>query len=434
MFSGLLLASMATLSVASSPGRSLVSHDPVRVLAQGRALCAQGKYADGIDVIFRAAVLGQKLSSRQRRRLAWRPAAKRCFLSWIGKLSVCRPEPEVAATLTTLESVAAKAVKVAMPAVVRKAETTRKRCLARLAKLLEKHCRDEPGIDSAKTVGRVAKALGAAAKPIQTGLNKARDSCIERWRANLELRCKVHPDMATAKEAAALVPAAPKVSRSQAKKTYETCIRAMADRGLAMCRSGKYLEGRRLVEEALGRFGFYGATNQRFVDKTTADMKAQCGRFLVRLKGSVVAKLGTVRMKLALTGGFVLTGTRRLTGTFLLESKPVWANAGKATVQVRTQTCRARLGGTYNPKTHNLAWWPKEKPTCSESIQVTSPNGTARVIRETLVSDMARAARLLKSWMPGTDGSRLGLDMSGPIGGGRTVRLKGNYRLKVLHD
>lgn len=441
MLTGLVFATTAALLVPSAPGssrsgakdqRTPAVRGPVQILAQGKALCAQGNHAKGIDRIFDAGVQGQKLPARQRRRLAWRRAAKRCFLSWVKKLSACQADPSVAHNLRTLDALAAKAVKVAMPAVVRKAKAARKRCLAELPKRLEKKCRDEPGAKSNAIVGKVARALGPVAKTIANGLDKAKQACGEQWRSNLELRCKVHPDMSTAKEAAALVPAVPKALKEKAKATYEQCIRAMADRGLALCRSGKFLAGRKFVQEALGRFGFYGAKDPPYLEKVERRMKSHCGRFLVRLKGSVVARTGRIRMKLTLKGGLVLTGDKNLTGSFVLESKPVWAKAGKDRVQVRTQTCRARIGGKYNPKTHNLAWWPKQKLACSESIQVASPNGTARVVRETILADMAKAARLLKTWMPGTDGSKLGLNMSGPIGGGRSVRLQGSYELNVI--
>ncbi len=358
----------------------------------------------------------------------WRREARRCLTGWIRNIKKsCRADPGLPKRLAQLAEVERRATKIAMPRMARMAVAARRRCLAKLPGLVVARCRARPGpgsLDLAKRLLAAADA-GQARTPLV--------SCVKAWLDSLAVRCKVRPSLGLVAEAAQAVNAAPGPAKTLAKGSYESCARSAVRFGLASCDAGRYLEGRRLAAQALGRFGLFGGKDPAFESAARRDIRKRCGRFLLRLDAHLAATLPAVEMVLGLRGHLVLTGPdNRLRGTLRVESKVLSQKARRGHVLVQPQTCVFSLAGRYNPKTGNVAWHRVGSPRgCLEAVQ-RSVGGTARVTKETVVRDALQAARVLGTWTPASEGSELAVTYKGPIGGQRTVRLTGKLVVQKL--
>ncbi len=386
---------------------------------EGRRLCRQGQFRRGLELVIQAGLKG---------RPGWRREARRCLTQWIRSLAgSCRADGGLPARLANLKEVERRAAKIAMPKVARMAASARKRCLGRLPRLVASHCRSEPGPGS---LGLAKKLLsGAPAGPARAALV----ACTKAWLDSLAVRCKVRPSLGLLAEAAQAVNAATEPAKAEARAGYEACARSAVRFGLASCDAGRYLEGRRLAAQALGRFGLFGGKDPRFESAMRRAIQDRCGRFFLRLEAVLAGSMPGVEVKMALRGSLVLTGPDdRLRGTFRVQAKVLSQAARSGQVFVQPKACVFLVSGKYNPKTGNVAWHRMGQPKgCVEVVQRAN-RGAARVTRETLVRDALAAARVLRTWTPASEGSQLAVTYKGPIGGQRTVRLTGKLVVERL--
>jgi len=404
-------------------------------LRRGHTLCKQGHFEQGLEQIFRAVVTIEQIPPRVSAS-QWRPAARRCLLGWIRKLSTCKPQRSVVKQLDALRRVEEKANKISMPDVARKAKARRAACLRRLPSLVQKRCSRQAGPDSSALARTLALSLSKQASHSKSVWSASLTRCLDSWHKSIEIRCRAQPTVDLLKEAGRLVTGSAKASKAKAERLYETCAQALGKRGWHMCLNRRFKQGRSLLVEALGRYNFYNAKDMQAFRKMRLEMLPDCGHFRITLTGRAAIQTGAITATFQLNGSMIFGGQSKLQGVFELRAQSISAHDKTATSILITQDrpCRVFVKGRYNPKTGNVAWWPDRVPpkVCHETIQVARRGKATSIFKETLIWTLIQKAGLTKSWMAGQNHSSLKIRFSSPLSGNRSADMRARWTIETF--
>jgi len=234
----------------------------------------------------------------------------------------------------------------------------------------------------------------------------------------------------------------PSVEKKAARAAYSTCARAIGSYGWQLCQNRRYLKGRMLLKEAIGRYGFHGSKGDAFLAKMKTDWLAHCGQYASTFKGTAKIKTGSVTLHIELLGHVILNqkSTKKkginMEGRLLMKPKIKKAGSPDGEVNASLAPITAFLDGRYNPETKNIVWWSTKRTgdKLTDTIQVNKAKGPAEILRDTLMWDLIRAAKLDRFWMSTLKGRVKKASFKGDLGGGRTVELTGKWEAKPLHE
>jgi hypothetical protein len=412
-------------------------------IAAGKRLCATGKHSKGVAKIFEAAVTLQKADAAHPANKKWRPALRRCLRGWIKSLGKqCKPEPATLKRLDALARLAKQAKKIAERSLARTASARRKACIAQIGAKVRKLCHEEPGPQGLKLARKLVRALekdkDKVAPRAWKRLAGAPRYCALQWSKSAALRCSGHPSLAVLKELGDVVRATPKPVQDKPRRAYENCAKALGRYGWQLCQNRRYARGHKLLSEAVGRYDFHAAKDHAFRKKMKTQWLPYCGTYVARLKARSTLKVSNVDMKLVLDGRLILAKTQkpnRLKGIFRVSVavKKAKSPAGEVTATI-TPTV-VRVGGVYNPKTQNMAWWPQKTPPpkkSTESIQITPPKKSAIILRDTASWDLLQKTGLFKMWMSARPRAEKRISYKGGLGGGRQADFQGTLEAARL--
>lgn len=429
------LVLIATLGGAA-PTAHATEPQALLQMAAGRAACRGGRYAKGIQALLDGAVALQRANPSHPANRRWLPQVRRCLKTWIRKTGAqCRRTGDAAA-LDTLSRIQKTMRYLAVPGAKRLLKGVRTRCLADIVRVRARQCMQAPARPALVALGALGQTLKhhGATRPLLRRLSAGRDRCAKRWILDLESRCKTAPQVTTLREMGRGVTILSGATRRTARTAYVHCAQALARTGWALCQARRYLKGRAILKEAVGRYGFFGVQDPGFIHTAKTRWLPRCGTW--RISGYFVARARVqgVRLQVAARLAYVLArggrGARSVQGALRVRYSALRGVRPGCRVLLAPQDGRYPMQGQESASASGRQLRLRRDGglpaiPATEELQVTCGAATPQITKLRLVSGLITAAGLLAPTLKAQPGSRRAVRYRGTLPGGLKASLAG---------
>jgi hypothetical protein len=433
-----LLAGGLLLVAAARPARASLNEGLLKLRA-GKRDCRNKRFASGVKQILDSAVIIQRADPKHRANRQWLPAIRVCLRSWVAHVGRrCRRQGEVS-TLRSLQTIQKKVKYLAVPRVKRLIKRQRPRCAAHIVRHQVKACLQAPHrgqLTRLKALRSRLRGFGVGKRPLSR-LDRGVTRCARRWVKDIASRCRTNATVDNLKELGAGLEQIPEGSRARARAAYENCAQNLGKRAWSICQSRRYRQGRRLLKEAIDRYGFYQPKNRRFLAKMKRRWLPRCGTWYAKgyFKGRV--RRGGTSFKLSAKVGIELTRTgkgNQLQGEMRIHFDAVNGHRSGCRVLITPRDGRYSLHGSERPgKTLKLVLEKGMPQTPAlEEVQVTCGDKTPDLSKTRLMHRLVRRAGLFSLSLKARPGARKTFRWRGSLGGGAKGSVAGTLVVKRL--
>jgi hypothetical protein len=408
-------------------------------LTGGQSDCQAKRYASGVKKILDAAVTIQQADPKHAANQRWLPAVQACFGSWLqDAASRCQKEGAVSA-LEELRQIEQQVKYVAAPVVKKALPGKVAACIGQIAKLGVKECETSPGPKALERLDQLKEQIGKlgadgkALAPMEAGQR----SCALKWAVEAESRCQTTASVEALQEIGTAVPRVGTVQKARAQQAYESCAKALGQRGYATCQNRRYGEGRALLKNAIERWSFFGKGDQRFLAKMKQEWLPLCGSYFLGgyFNGTVVegATSFTLSAKVSLEVG--RTGkTNTLVGELRSAYSAVGGTRKGCRVLITPTDGRYSLTGSENPASKQLTIMIEANMPQSESyedVQVTCGEEAPKLAKARYLHQLLKAAGVLSVGLSTTAGAQRSYQWRGVMDGGAKGQIAGTLTLGI---
>ncbi|MDY0005150.1 MAG: hypothetical protein RBU30_27875 [Polyangia bacterium] len=294
----MLLVAAAALLVPAI-GRAKAK-EGLLMMASGQEDCRAGRHAAGVKKLTDAAVLLQQADPGHAANRQWLPRVQVCLEAWVKHAQeTCRREGTVEA-LQAFQTIETAMKYLAAPAAKRLAQVARPRCAQDIVNRQVKACLAEAGRSSVDGLVRLKERLAGLGveKGLLGKLADGTEKCVGRWVKEADGRCVGASTVEFLKDIADAVTRSGPAGRPAAHAAYERCAKAMGTRAFSICQSRRYQQGRALLGETIGRYGFFPHKDRAFLKKMQREWWPLCGSYVATGYFKASVRRGAVQYSL----------------------------------------------------------------------------------------------------------------------------------------
>ncbi|MFH2008425.1 MAG: hypothetical protein ABI333_17700 [bacterium] len=408
-------------------------------LVSGRADCRNKRFADGVRKLLESALIIQRASPQHPANRQWLPAVRTCLRSWVNHTAQqCKKQGRIG-SLERMLRIQKKVKYLAAPMVKRMIKQRFAPCAREIVRLRTKECLENPQREALNRLDKIKEQLAAVGVDKRTlgHLSKGRSKCAFQWIKESESRCKTNATVGALKEIGAGVGDVGPAKRAAARMAYEGCAKALGTRGWQICQSRRYVQGRRLLKEAATRYGFFRATDKKFLRTMRSTWLPRCGTFHVTGYFSMRVGAGAVSFKLAAKVNVEVTRTGRgntLQGEMRVIYSAVTGVRKGCRVLITPRDGRYSLTGSENPTTRSVTIMLERgmpQTPALEELQVTCGDETPDLSKVQYVHQLLKRAGVFSIGMSSVAGAQKGYNLRAGLGAAKGS-IAGTLTLKRL--
>ncbi len=409
-------------------------------LAAGRRDCRHKRFSVGFKKLLDSALIIQSANPRHPANRQWLPAARRCLKGWVlHTAKQCRTVGSPT-SLKVLLAIQKRVKYLAVPAVKRLIRARLKPCGRAIVKLRAAECLQTPNrlaLGQLDNIKATLVSLRVDGK-ILGRLAKGRSKCAFRWIKESESRCKTNATVAALKQIGVGVGQVTGKNRVGARAAYEGCAKSLGARGWQLCQRRSYVKGRKYLQAAIVRYGFFGAREKAFLRKMKRKWLPRCGTYLVSGYFNLRVRAGRVAYKLSAKVRFEVSRTGRanvLTGAVTVAYSGVNGMRSGCRVLITPTDGRYMVTGSENlgaRKVTVMVQGGQSHRVAKEEMQVTCGDQTPRQFHTRYVHTLLKRAGVLSVGLSTRSGSRKSYRWKGRMGRNVTGSLTGSLKLTHL--
>lgn len=409
-------------------------------LAAGRQDCRNKRFAAGVKKLLDSALIIQRANPRHPANRRWLPAARRCLRAWVSHTAKqCRTQGRTS-SLKLLLAIQKRVKYLSAPVVKRMIRAKFKPCARSIVKLRAAECLQTPNraaLTLLDTVKATLVSLRVDGK-ILGGLAKRRSKCAFRWIMESESRCKTNATVAALKRIGEGVGQVTGKYRVKARAAYEACAKSLGTRGWQICQTRRYVQGRKYLQAAIVRYGFFRARDKAFLRKMKKLWLPRCGTYLVSGYFTMRVRVGQVAYKLSARVRFEVSRTGRsntLVGAMVVAYSGVNGMRSGCRVLITPTDGRYSITGSENVgarKVTIMLGRGSHHRKAREEMQVTCGDQTPRQTQTRYVHSLLKRAGVFSVGLSTRSGSRKSYRWKGRLGRSTTGSLVGTLKLTHL--
>jgi len=409
-------------------------------LAAGRQDCKNKRFAAGVKKLLDSALIIQRANPRHPANRQWLPAARRCLRSWVSHTAKQCKKLGHPRSLKLLKTIGKRVKYLAAPVVKRMIRARLKPCARSIVRLRATECLQTPNQAAIALLDRLKTTLGGLGVDgkILGRLAKGRAKCAFQWIQESESRCKTNATVAALKQIGQGVVQVTGAYRVKARAAYEGCAKSLGTRGWQLCRTRRYVKGRKYLNAAILRYGFFRARDKAFLRKMKRQWLPRCGTYLVSGYFNMRVKAGRVSYKLSARVAFEVSRTGKgnnIVGRLTVSHSGVNGTRAGCRVLITPTDGRYSVTGSENVGARKVTIMVQSGVThraAKEEMQVTCGDQTPQQAVTRYVHTLLKRAGVFSVALSTRSGARRGYRWKGRLGRGTTGSLTGSLKLQHI--